>query len=168
MSSVKLVSVKALLEVNFDGEPRAEQDREFMFLRRKKALHGETEPGYDIPGGKLETNLESKIIENPIKGLERELFQECGLFLDFNFIEPIGFQKFTIEEAKLDVERTYFLARYMLGQEVRLSPQEHTEKLSSTLGFALENVPLNPMLREFLVAYSGGVGGVPTRSQITL
>lgn len=157
----KQFGVKALIERG---------DSEFLFLLRTDPLYGETKPGYDIPGGKNKLDKISRILENPVTAIYRETYEETGI-TDLGVLRIAGFQTFnaiTPEKVRLTVKRTYFKAQYREGNEIGLNPAEHSDYCWATIEEALGRLPLNPVLEEFLRAFSGNVGGVPTRSQITI
>lgn len=154
----KQIGVKALIDRG---------DSEFLFLRRHNLLHGETVPGWDLPGGRVDTDKKSQIRENPITALLRETHEETG-FTKLGFIRVVGFQIFEIKDLWLTVERTYFMAEPPISQEVVINPKEHTDYCWATVEQALGNLPLNPMLREYLNEYSGNVSRVPARSQVLI
>lgn len=155
MSKREQFGVKALID----------NGGEFLFLRRPYPIHGEIAPGWDIPGGRVKTDEVTKVRENYVTAIHRETYEETGI-IDLGTLRVAGSQTFTIDD--LTVSRMYFTGRYNHDERIVLNPKEHTDYFWTTMEHALGSLPLNAMLREFLVAYSGGVGGVPTRSQITL
>ena len=158
MLSREQFGVKALIG-NGEGE--------FLFLLRSEPLPGELTPGWDIPGGRVETDSETLVRENPIDALRRETKEETGLELSGPFWVA-GTQTFEIEEAWLIVHRTYFETSCPPNPRITLNPKEHIENRWTTIHHASDNLQLNPMLRDYLLARSRGVGRIPTGSQITL
>lgn len=159
MSGTKQHGVKVFIH---DGEG------EFLFLLRNKPLPGEIKPGWDIPGGRIKTDRKTKIRENPVDALQREVWEETKLILDLGSLQVIGFQSFIFEPYGIEVERTYFSAQHLRDKAESLNPGEHIASRWGTIAFALGHLPLNPVLHDFLDLHSGGVGGVPASSQITI
>ncbi len=158
MLSREQFGVKALID-NGEGE--------FLFLLRSEPLPGELTPGWDFPGGRVETDPQTLVRENLIHALIRETKEETGLVLPGPF-RYAGSQDFEIEEAWLIIHRTYFETGCPPDPRITLNPKEHTENRWATIQHALDNLQLNPMLRAHLLPRLRGVGGVPTRSQITI
>ena len=103
MSSGMQFGVKALIN---RGNGR------YLFLKRSHPVHGETEPGWDIPGGRRNIDPQTKILENSVDGLAREVLEETKLVIARTRLRVAGVQSFFFEEANLRVERTYFLTPF--------------------------------------------------------
>jgi len=137
MSGTKQQGVKVLIDNGFG---------EFLFLLRKKPLPGETQTGWDIPGGRIKTNPITKIRENPVDALQREVLEETKLVLNLGSLQIVGFQTFTLKPYGIEIERTYFRAQLLPGNDERLNPAEHTASRWATVASELGHLQLNPQL----------------------
>ncbi|MDO8266171.1 MAG: NUDIX hydrolase, partial [Candidatus Saccharibacteria bacterium] len=108
----------------------------YLFLKRSHPVYGETEPGWDIPGGRRNVDPHTKVLENSINGLAREVHEETKLVIARTGLRVAGVQEFFLEEAKLHVERTYFLTPLTPGNVI-LNPNEHSAFCDMTVEQAL-------------------------------
>lgn len=113
-----------------------------LFIKRTKLLSGETEPSWDIPGGRIEPE------ESLHDALVRELSEELGITISG---EPhlINAQDIFVEPKNLHVVRlTYVIVANIATEAITLS-DEHQELIWQPITDALtENI--EPFLRQTL------------------
>ncbi|MDP3964505.1 MAG: NUDIX hydrolase [bacterium] len=99
-------------------------DGKFLLLKRAEAFEGETEPRWDIPGGRIEPG-------EPIRqALEREIKEETGLTLDS--VQAVLEAQDILRVSGRHVVRITFLATIKDG-EMKLDPVEHSDARWVTL-----------------------------------
>lgn len=124
------VGVKALIQ-NDQGK--------YLVLRRSVVMANETEPHWDIPGGRIEPE------EALRDALNREILEETGMQLDS---EPVllGAQDIFVPSAELHVVR---LTYQMQGAGDIVTSHEHQDAKWATIDEALF-LNLDPYLRAIL------------------
>lgn len=110
-------------------------------MRRSEAFHNETEPHWDIPGGRIDP---SETLE---AALRREITEETGLTVEDDFT-LLAAQDIFVESKDLHVVRLTYLA-YKSGEPKMSS--EHQELTWATKDQAL-SLNLDPYLRAVLEA----------------
>ena len=97
----------------------------FLLLRRAEPFDGETEPRWDIPGGRIKPG-------EPIRpALAREIREETGLVL--TSVDTVLYAQDILRVPTRHVVRITFLASVADG-EVILHTEEHSEVRWMTLG----------------------------------
>ncbi len=124
------VGVKVLIE---------NQQNEYLLIQRAEKMEGETEPHWDIPGGRIEPE------ESLADALKREVQEETGIELDSKPV-LIKAQDIFVEAADLHVVRLTYKA---FGEGAITISDEHQTFQWAKIKVAL-NSNLDPYLREVL------------------
>lgn len=104
------VGVKAFIK-NAEGK--------YLFLKRVHAYEGNTEPKWDIPGGRINPG------EELLVALKREIFEETGLEL---IGEPrVLFAQDILRNAGKHTVRVTYAAQVAEGGQIVLASDEHSE-----------------------------------------
>lgn len=124
------VGVKVILQNDKD---------EYLLLRRSETFHNETEPHWDIPGGRIDPE------ETLHDALRREIMEETGLTVDDDF-RLLAAQDIMVPAKDLHVVRLTYTAR---GTGNVVTSDEHQETKWIDREEALK-LNLDPYLREAL------------------
>jgi 8-oxo-dGTP diphosphatase len=124
------VGVKALIQNN---------KAEFLLIRRAVAFGEETEPHWDIPGGRIDPE------EPLIEALAREVQEETGLSIS-SMPNLIAAQDIFAKHAELHVVRLTYLLQ---GEGTPTLSDEHQESKWMSIDEALE-ARLDPYTREVI------------------
>ncbi len=124
------VGVKVILQ-NDNGQ--------YLLLRRSQAFHNETEPHWDIPGGRIEPE------ETLHEALRREITEETGLDVDDHF-RLLAAQDIMVTTKDLHVVRLTYTAK---GTGNVIVSDEHQETTWVSREEALK-LNLDPYLRQAL------------------
>lgn len=91
----------------------------FLLLKREQPMHGETEPSWDIPGGRIEP-------EEPLHtALAREILEETNLTLDAS-TQLLAAQDIFVQPKDLHVVRLTYLAEITNNETITIS-HEHSD-----------------------------------------
>jgi len=124
------VGVKVILQNDND---------QYLLLRRSQVFHNETEPHWDIPGGRIDPE------ETLHTALQREIMEETGLTINNDF-RLLAAQDIMVPAKDLHVVRLTYTAK---GTGKAIISDEHQETTWVSREEALK-LNLDPYLREAL------------------
>jgi 8-oxo-dGTP pyrophosphatase MutT (NUDIX family) len=118
----------------------------YLFMLRSDIMNGETERMWDVPGGRLEIDPVTDMLEDPIGALDRELYEETRMRLVGPRPEHIATQEIDLRPrgiAKVVLRQTFTADAH---NGIVLLSDEHTESRWLDPQTALETITLDRYL----------------------